>query len=98
VLSAWSTLVRANFKDIAVIMTMESGKPLHKSRGDVTYGTSLLDYYAAKAVCVNSARGRTICPTPFAHTRSGTPWGKILMTNKAVGMCRLITPWNFPLP
>jgi succinate-semialdehyde dehydrogenase/glutarate-semialdehyde dehydrogenase len=96
-LSAWSALVRENSEDIAAIMTMESGKPLHESRGEVAYGASFLDYYAAEAVRANSAGGGTICPTPFAHAGTGAPRGRILATNEAVGVCGLITPWNFPL-
>lgn len=95
-LSRWSYLVKENSEDIARIMTMESGKPLHESRGEVAYGASFLDYYAAEAVRANSAGGGTVCPTPFA-TGGGAPRGRILAMNEAVGVCGLITPWNFPI-
>jgi len=96
-LHAWSALVRENSEDIATIMTAESGKPLHESRGEVTYGASFLDYYAAEAMRPNSAGGGTICPTPFAHPGTCAPRGRILAINEAVGVCGLITPWNFPI-
>ena len=97
-LCAWSALVKENSEDIATIMTAESGKPLHESRGEVAYGASFLDYYAAEAMRPNSAGGGTICPTPFAHTGTTcAPRGRILAINEAVGVCGLITPWNFPI-
>ena len=99
-LYAWGALVRENSEDLAAIMTAESGKPLHESRGEVAYGASFLDYYAAEAVRPNSAGGGTICPTPFAHAGTpggGAPRGRMFATNEAVGVCGLITPWNFPI-
>jgi hypothetical protein len=96
-LYAWSALVKENSEDIATIMTAESGKPLNESRGEVAYGASFLDYYAAEAMRPNSAGGGTICPTPFAHPGTCAPRGRILAINEAVGVCGMITPWNFPI-
>lgn len=67
-------------------MTFESGKPLNESRGEVNYGTSFLDYYAAEAIRPNSAGGGFIAPSPFAMP-DGTPRGKIMAINEAVGVC-----------
>ena len=53
-------------------MTLESGKPLKESIGEVGYGTSFIDYYAAEAVRPSSAGGGYICPSPFAHI-DGSP-------------------------
>jgi succinate-semialdehyde dehydrogenase/glutarate-semialdehyde dehydrogenase len=99
-LYGWSSLIRENSDDIALIMTCESGKPLHESRGEVEYGASFLDYYAAEALRPNSAGGGFVCPTPFAAAPGGVggmPRGRILAMNEAVGVCGLITPWNFPI-
>jgi succinate-semialdehyde dehydrogenase/glutarate-semialdehyde dehydrogenase len=93
----WSTLIRDNVDDVATIMTLESGKPLHESRGEVEYGASFLDYYAAEALRPNSAGGGIVCPTPFSTSVGGMPKGRILAMNEAVGVCGLITPWNFPI-
>ena len=81
----------------AKIMTLESGKPLHEARGEVSYGTSFLDYYAAEALRSNSAGGGFLSPTPFTVPGSTAPRGKIMVINEAVGVCALITPWNFPI-
>ena len=50
ILTKWSSLIKENTEDIAKIMTLESGKPLHESRGEVAYGASFLDWFAAEAI------------------------------------------------
>ncbi|KAL7530951.1 hypothetical protein ACHAWF_003575 [Thalassiosira exigua] len=96
-ITKWSELIKENAEDIATIMTLESGKPLHESRGEVTYGTSFLDYFAAEAVRPSSAGGGYMCPSPFTAPGGGAPRGKIMAINEAVGVVALITPWNFPI-
>eukprot|EP00591_Stephanopyxis_turris_P016499 CAMPEP_0195539504 /NCGR_PEP_ID=MMETSP0794_2-20130614/50089_1 /TAXON_ID=515487 /ORGANISM="Stephanopyxis turris, Strain CCMP 815" /LENGTH=531 /DNA_ID=CAMNT_0040673539 /DNA_START=87 /DNA_END=1682 /DNA_ORIENTATION=- len=96
ILSRWSELVKENAHDIAQIMTLESGKPLNESIGEIAYGTSFLDYYAAEAMRSNSAGGGSITPTPFSAV-DGSPRGKILAIQEAVGVTAMITPWNFPI-
>lgn len=86
ILSEWSKLIKESAEDIAKIMTLESGKPLAESRGEVNYGTSFLDYYAAEAIRPNSAGGGFISPTPFA-TPDGAPRGKMMAIHEAVGVC-----------
>ena len=86
ILSEWSSLIKESAEDIAKIMTLESGKPLAESRGEVNYGTSFLDYYAAEAIRPNSAGGGFISPTPFA-TPDGAPRGKMMAIHEAVGVC-----------
>eukprot|EP00545_Synedropsis_sp_CCMP1620_P009387 CAMPEP_0119008006 /NCGR_PEP_ID=MMETSP1176-20130426/3398_1 /TAXON_ID=265551 /ORGANISM="Synedropsis recta cf, Strain CCMP1620" /LENGTH=400 /DNA_ID=CAMNT_0006960257 /DNA_START=374 /DNA_END=1574 /DNA_ORIENTATION=+ len=73
-------------------MTLESGKPLQESLGEVNYGTSFLDYYAAEALRPSG----TILPTAFAHP-DGSPRGQAMAFQQAVGVTGLITPWNFPI-
>jgi succinate-semialdehyde dehydrogenase/glutarate-semialdehyde dehydrogenase len=80
----------------AKIMTLESGKPLYESIGEITYGTSFLDYYAAEAIRPSAAGGGFMVPSPFSHP-NGAPRGKIMAFNEAVGVVSLITPWNFPI-
>ena len=95
-LSTWSRLIQDNADDIATIMTLESGKPLIESKGEVSYGTSFLDYYAAEAIRPTSAGGGMIMPSPFANA-DGSPKGQALAVQQAVGVTGLITPWNFPI-
>lgn len=92
----WSRLIQENVEDIAAIMTIESGKPMQESRGEVGYGLSFLDYYAAEALRPSSAGGGFLVPTPFSY-ETGAPRGQIIAMQQAVGVCALIAPWNFPL-
>jgi len=93
-LTKWSALIKENSEDIATIMTLESGKPLTESRGEVQYGVSFLDYFAAEAIRPSSAGGGYMVPTPFTNPDSNTPRGRIMAINEAVGVCAFITPWN----
>ncbi|MEV7649024.1 NAD-dependent succinate-semialdehyde dehydrogenase [Arthrobacter sp. NPDC089319] len=79
-------LVTERAEDFALLMTMEMGKPLAESRGEVVYGAEFLRWFSEEAV---RDYGRYLT----------TPEGKnkILVTRKPVGPCLLITPWNFPL-
>jgi succinate-semialdehyde dehydrogenase/glutarate-semialdehyde dehydrogenase len=92
----WSRLLLDNTDDIATIMTLESGKPIAESRGEVTYARSFLDYYAAEAIRPTGAGGGFLVPTPFADSQK-RPRGQIMAIQQAVGVCALIIPWNFPI-
>ena len=96
-LTKWSNLIKSNSDDLATIMTMESGKPLQESRGEVNYAASFLDYYAAEALRSTGAGGGFIVPSPFANVETGGSRGNIMAIQQAVGVCGLIAPWNFPL-
>lgn len=72
--------------DIAALMTLEMGKVLPESKGEVTYGAEFFRWFAEEAVRID---GR------YTHAPAGT--GRILVTKQAVGPCYAITPWNFPL-
>ena len=79
-------LVTARAEDFALVMTLEMGKPLAESRGEVAYGAEFLRWFSEEAVRVS---GRY----------SMAPDGKsrLLVTKRPVGPCLFITPWNFPL-
>ena len=72
--------------ELALLMTLEMGKPLAEANGEVTYGAEYLRWFAEEA-CHFSGRYTT---TPEANLR-------MLVRRKPVGPCFLITPWNFPL-
>ena len=92
----WSSLIKSNLDDLATIMTLESGKPLSESRGEVNYAASFLDYYAAEAVRATGTGGGFMVPSPFSTT-NGAPRGHVMAIQQAVGVTALITPWNFPM-
>jgi succinate-semialdehyde dehydrogenase/glutarate-semialdehyde dehydrogenase len=72
-------------KDLATIMTLEQGKPLAESLGEISYGASFIEWFAEEAKRVY---GDTI-PSHQADKR-------ILVIKQPVGVCAAITPWNFP--
>ncbi|MEV0672641.1 NAD-dependent succinate-semialdehyde dehydrogenase [Mycobacterium sp. NPDC050441] len=72
--------------DIAALMTLEMGKVVAESKGEVAYGAEFFRWFSEEAVRI---AGR-YTPAP-----AGT--GRILVTKQAVGPCYAITPWNFPL-
>ncbi|WP_267616443.1 NAD-dependent succinate-semialdehyde dehydrogenase [Gordonia bronchialis] len=82
---AWE-LVTERAEEFALLMTLEMGKPLSESRGEVAYGAEFLRWFAEEAVRIG---GRT------ATAPSGN--GRILVTKEPVGPCLAVTPWNFPL-
>ncbi|OBG18398.1 NAD-dependent succinate-semialdehyde dehydrogenase [Mycolicibacterium celeriflavum] len=73
-------------EDIATLMTLEMGKVLRESMGEVTYGAEFFRWFAEEAVRI---AGR--------YTPSPAGSGRVLVTKQPVGPCYAITPWNFPL-
>ncbi|WP_281288922.1 NAD-dependent succinate-semialdehyde dehydrogenase [Rhizobium straminoryzae] len=84
-LEAWHDLMLDNLEDLALILTLEQGKPLAESRGEIRYGASFVKWFAEEARRV----GGTTIPAPTADRR-------ILVLKEPVGVCGIITPWNFP--
>jgi len=82
--------------DLATIMTLESGKPIRESLGEVAYASSFFQYYAAEAVRPTAAGGGFLTPTPF-EMPNGRPRGTMIAIQEGVGVTAMITPWNFPL-
>jgi len=72
--------------DIATLMTLEMGKVLPESMGEVKYGAEFFRWFAEEAVRIH---GR--------YTPSPAGTGRIVVTKQPVGPCYAITPWNFPL-
>ncbi len=86
ILMRWYDLLMENQEDLARIMTLEQGKPLAESRGEVAYGASFVQWFAEEGKRVY---GETI-PTPLADRR-------IMTVKQPVGVAAAITPWNFPI-
>ncbi|MFA4049048.1 NAD-dependent succinate-semialdehyde dehydrogenase [Mycobacteroides chelonae] len=82
---AWE-LVMERRDHFALAMTLEMGKPLAESQGEVAYGGEFLRWFSEEAVRIN---GR--------YTSSPTGNGRILVAKQPIGPALAITPWNFPL-
>ena len=86
ILKKWNDLVLAHAEDMAMLVTLEQGRPIKETRGEVAYGASFIEWFSEEA---KRAYGRTI---------PATMPGKHLQTIKQpVGVCAAITPWNFPI-
>jgi succinate-semialdehyde dehydrogenase / glutarate-semialdehyde dehydrogenase len=79
-------LVQERQDQVALLMTLEMGKPLAESKAEVKYGGEFLRWFSEEAVRIFGRYG--INP-------EGT--GRMIVTQHPVGPCFLITPWNFPL-
>ncbi|MGO3829918.1 MAG: aldehyde dehydrogenase family protein, partial [Microbacterium gubbeenense] len=82
---AWE-LVQERKNDLALVMTLEMGKPLAESLGEVGYGGEFLRWFSEEAVRIS---GR------YGSNPEGT--GQMIVSQRPVGPCFFITPWNFPL-
>jgi succinate-semialdehyde dehydrogenase/glutarate-semialdehyde dehydrogenase len=82
---AWQ-LMQDRKDDLALLMTLEMGKPLAEAAGEVVYGSEFFRWFAEEAVRITGRYG--INP-------EGT--GRTIVSQHPVGPCYFITPWNFPL-
>ncbi|XVU20965.1 NAD-dependent succinate-semialdehyde dehydrogenase [Actinoplanes sp. CA-054009] len=81
---AWE-LMTERAGDLAKLISLENGKALVDAKGEVTYAAEFFRWFAEEAV-----RGAG----DFATAPSGA--NRILVTRQPVGVCVLVTPWNFP--
>jgi succinate-semialdehyde dehydrogenase / glutarate-semialdehyde dehydrogenase len=82
---AFETIIERQ-EDLALLMTLEMGKPLKESLAEIVYAAEFLRWYSEQAVRIE---GR------YAMVPNGQ--GRMLTMKQPVGPCLLITPWNFPL-
>jgi succinate-semialdehyde dehydrogenase / glutarate-semialdehyde dehydrogenase len=72
--------------ELALLMTLEMGKPLAESKAEITYAAEFLRWFSEEAVRID---GR------FASAPNGV--GRLITMRQPVGPCYMITPWNFPM-
>ncbi|WP_421707982.1 NADP-dependent succinate-semialdehyde dehydrogenase [Algihabitans sp.] len=85
ILRRWFDLMMENQEDLAILMTMEQGKPLTESRGEIAYGASFVEWFAEEAKRIYG----DVIP---GHQ----PDKRIVVLKQPVGVVAAITPWNFP--
>lgn len=85
ILRRWFDLVMANQEELAQLLSLEQGKPLAESRGEIAYGASFLEWFAEEA---KRAYGDVI-PQDKVNRR-------IVVIKQPIGVVAAITPWNFP--
>ncbi|WP_344957246.1 NAD-dependent succinate-semialdehyde dehydrogenase [Zobellella aerophila] len=84
-LRCWYDLIIEHKEDLARLMTLEQGKPLFETRGEVLYGASYIEWYAEEG---KRAYGKVFA-APTADKRA-------LSVQQPIGVVAAITPWNFP--
>ena len=72
--------------ELALLMTLEMGKPLAEAKGEITYAAEFFRWFAEEAVRIGG---------DYAVAPNGA--GRFLVTRQPVGPTLLITPWNFPM-
>jgi len=85
ILRRWFDLTLANQEDLAVLMTLEQGKPLAESRAEIAYAAAFLEWFGEEG---KRAYGDVIP----AHGRDK----RIVVLKQPIGVTAAITPWNFP--
>ncbi|MFD7156536.1 NAD-dependent succinate-semialdehyde dehydrogenase [Kribbella sp. NPDC059898] len=78
-------LMTAQADDLALLMTLEMGKPVAESKGEIAYAADFFRWFAEEAVRIDG--GYQIAPNGAS---------RFLVMRQPVGPCLLITPWNFP--
>ena len=84
-LMAWHDEIIKHIQDLALILTIEMGKPLAESQGEILYGANYVKWFAEEAKRIY---GDTL-PAPTADKR-------VVVIKQPIGVVACITPWNFP--
>ncbi len=79
-------LLHQRVEDLALLMTLEMGKPLAEARGEIAYAAEFFRHFAEEATRIDG--GYQTAPAGGA---------RFLVARQPVGPCLLITPWNFPM-
>jgi len=85
ILKKWHALILENLEDLALLITMEQGKPLSESQGEIAYASKFIEWFAEEAKRVYG----DIIPSDEHDKR-------IMVIKQPIGVVGAITPWNFP--
>ncbi|CDN52088.1 NAD-dependent succinate-semialdehyde dehydrogenase [Neorhizobium galegae] len=85
ILKEWHRLMLEAREDLALLMTLEQGKPLAESRGEIDYAASFVEWYAEEGKRVNAE-----------SVTSHLAGAEMIVRREALGVAGIVTPWNFP--
>ncbi|MEE6031299.1 NAD-dependent succinate-semialdehyde dehydrogenase [Avibacterium paragallinarum] len=85
ILIRWYELVLQHQEELAQIISLEQGKPITESRGEVLYGASFIQWFAEEAKRIQG----DMLPSDKSNHR-------LMAMKQPVGVVAAITPWNFP--
>lgn len=84
-LRTWYELMKAAKSDLALIMTLEQGKPISEAQGEIDYAASFIEFYAEEAKRPN-----------IESVTSHLAGAEMEIWREPLGVAALVTPWNFP--
>ena len=85
ILRKWYDLILTAKQDLALLMTLENGKPLKESLGEIDYAASFVEWYAEEAKRLNAE-----------SVTSHLPGAEMIVRREPLGVVGIATPWNFP--
>ncbi|MEH6575566.1 MAG: NAD-dependent succinate-semialdehyde dehydrogenase [Amphritea sp.] len=85
ILRRWKELILIHQVDLALLITREQGKPLHESCAEISFAASLVEWFAEEAIRVYESN-------IFENQLDK----RILTTREPIGVCAVVTSWNFP--
>ncbi|RUZ54681.1 aldehyde dehydrogenase family protein, partial [Mesorhizobium sp. M7A.F.Ca.US.007.01.1.1] len=85
ILRKWFELIVGAKDDLALLMTLEQGKPLQESLGEIDYAASFVEWYAEEAKRLNAE-----------SVTSHLPNAEMMVRREPLGVVGVVTPWNFP--
>ncbi len=85
ILRRWHDLMLEHREDLALLMTLEQGKPIAESRGEIDYAASFVEWYAEEGKRLNAE-----------NVTSHLPGAEMIVRREALGVVGIVTPWNFP--
>ncbi|MER8459181.1 NAD-dependent succinate-semialdehyde dehydrogenase [Mesorhizobium sp. M0027] len=85
ILRKWFDLIVAAKNDLALLMTLEQGKPLKESLGEIDYAASFVEWYAEETKRLNAE-----------SVTSHLPGAEMMVRREPLGVVGVVTPWNFP--
>lgn len=85
ILRAWHDAILANREDLAILMTLEQGKPIGEARGEIDYAATFVAWYAEEAKRLN-----------VESVTSHFTDADMIVRREPAGVAALVTPWNFP--
>lgn len=85
ILRKWFDLIIAAKDDLALLMTLEQGKSLRESLGEIDYAASFVEWYAEEAKRLNAE-----------SVTSHLPNAEMMVRREPLGVVGVVTPWNFP--
>lgn len=85
ILRKWHDLILEAREDLALLMTLEQGKPLAESSAEIDYAASFIEWYAEEGKRLNAE-----------SVTSHLPGAEMIVRREALGVVGIVTPWNFP--